>query len=309
MADIKAMFRSLPGVDKLLEVEAIEKLTKTVPRELVTRAIRDVLDEARASIGKGDIAELIDCEDIAKKAVDRVNHILSPNETSSGKDSKLSILMNILTGAKETIAVDSMANAVHLVLGSLKMSKDKDRERDHYILVPSTHLIHVNGLGYLEEMITAAELKIIEVGCTNRVHLKDLRKELAQSKQLVNSYNIAGILLSDKPNTKTLGFTKELNVAEVAELAREYKIPLIMVHWNGTTNDSSTSIKQYIGNGANLVISPTKFNLGGFEGAIVCGTSDAVLETLYSTVKMPPLLHKQLEDNLYEVLKSQSNKL
>lgn len=330
MPDKKAIFRSLPGVDKLLEEELVVDLLQTVPRELVMRAIRDVLEETRKAIGQGEIIELIDCDDIVQKALLKTNQILrSDNQPdsnfspgfhpveASGINTKLSILMNILTGAEETISVNSMANAVQIALESLKTKESEDKTSADCLLVPSTDLIHVKELGYLEEMITASGFKIIETGCTNRIHLKDLKKALEKDDNTIRA-----ILLSDKPNTKTLGFTKNLDVGETAKLAREYKIPLIIVHWRGTTgnskapanlaDNSSTSIRQYISNGAKLVISPTNFDLGGFEGAVVSGTSTLIsklkTEKSSSTIFITPALLNKLEEFLYEELKTIENK-
>jgi seryl-tRNA(Sec) selenium transferase len=323
-ADRNEIFRSLPGVDTLLEADSIGKIIETVPRELVTRAIRDVLDETRVLIANGEVTTVINVDEIALKAVQRTNQILEPGIALSGKVSKLSILMNILSGAEETLPISSMSNAIILALESIKT---RCREDENCVLIPSTHLVYMKPFGYLENMIKASGVKIIETGCTNRIHLKDLKKKLTESAGKIRT-----ILLSDKPNTKTLGFTKELNAREVAELAGEFKIPLIMVHWETKTDhitsacppvdsehttsknshgDSSSdgnspSMKHSITTGADLVISPTNFFQDGLDGAIIYGTSEAIArlkgQELSSKVAMNPIQRKHLEDALYKEL-------
>jgi len=63
-ADSQELYKQLPGVDKLLEDNRIQKLTERFPRMLVVEGIRNYLDSTRQAIAREDVGVSINFDDI-----------------------------------------------------------------------------------------------------------------------------------------------------------------------------------------------------------------------------------------------------
>jgi len=248
MTNKGALFRSLPGVDTILETingskeadSLIKNIgdNKTVVREILVRAIRKALTVIREQINDGTITNIVTNARIVELAKTQI-------------DKSLRELANILYGSEDTVVVKDMHGAIKLVLKAIS---------DHpVLLMPSMDLIYRKNTGYVENMIMDAGATIVEIGCTNRVHLKDLETKLKKCTPTT----INAIFLCNKSNTETLGFTKELDTIKTTKLAKSYLIPLIIIDFDGT------NIKQYLSAGVDVVVS-------GIEKrteALVCGNN------------------------------------
>ena len=74
---MKSEFRRLPSVDKLLSDDRVRELEASHSRELVVEVARQVLEESRQSISRGDPAP--SAEALAAAVADRVRALAEPS--------------------------------------------------------------------------------------------------------------------------------------------------------------------------------------------------------------------------------------
>ncbi|MBN2355739.1 L-seryl-tRNA(Sec) selenium transferase, partial [candidate division KSB1 bacterium] len=116
-----------------------------------------------------------------------------------------------LCRAEHAVVVNNNAAAVLLVLNSLCAGKEA--------IISRGQLIEIGGAFRLPEVMEKSGAIMREVGTTNKTKLQDYRKAINE--------NTGGILVAHSSNYRILGFTEEVELAQVAELAHSRKLPLI----------------------------------------------------------------------------------
>ena len=116
-----------------------------------------------------------------------------------------------LTGAEAATVVNNNAAATMLVLAALAAQKE--------VIVSRGQLIEIGGSFRLPEVMAQSQARLVEVGATNRTHLKDYEKAI--------SPNTAAIMRVHPSNYRVVGFTSEVALADLAELAHRNGLILI----------------------------------------------------------------------------------
>lgn len=115
-----------------------------------------------------------------------------------------------LTGAEAATVVNNNAAATLLVLAALAPGKE--------VVVSRGQLIEIGGSFRLPEVMAQSGAKLVEVGATNRTHLKDYRNALTE--------NTAALLRVHPSNYRVVGFTAAVALRDLAELARSRQVLL-----------------------------------------------------------------------------------
>lgn len=121
-----------------------------------------------------------------------------------------------LTGAEDALVVNNGAAAVLLALHGLAAGKQ--------VVVSRGELVEIGGGFRIPEVMTAAGAALVEVGATNRTHLRDYERALSRDKH----QQIAALLQVHRSNFAMVGFTKTPDLAELAALAHSHDRPLIV---------------------------------------------------------------------------------
>ena len=87
------------------------------------------------------------------------------------RDELVEYLLTELTGAPAATVVNNNAAATMLVLAALAAGRE--------VLVSRGQLIEIGGSFRLPEVMTQSQCRLVEVGATNRTHLKDYRQALS----------------------------------------------------------------------------------------------------------------------------------
>ncbi len=171
-------------------------------------------------------------------------------------------LLCMLTGAEDAMVVNNNAAAVMLVLST--MTSDKE------VIVSRGQLVEIGGSFRIPEVMKWSGAKLVEIGTTNKTHLKDYEDAITE--------NTGALLKVHTSNYKIMGFTSEIEVNELSELGKKYDVPVIEDIGSGSLIDYSKfgltkepTVKESILAGADVVTFSGDKMLGGPQAGIIVG--------------------------------------
>ena len=127
------------------------------------------------------------------------------------RDSHVQELLTLLTGAESATVANNNAAATMLILNSIAKGKE--------VLVSRGQLVEIGGDFQLVEVVYRSGATLVEVGSTNRTHLKNYKDAITE--------NTGAILRVHQSNYRIIGFTEEVPLTDLVQLGKEYNIPVI----------------------------------------------------------------------------------
>jgi L-seryl-tRNA(Ser) seleniumtransferase len=243
--------RGLPQVDKVLAEPQLASVLSRVHRRMATRVVRQYLEETRQRIltGEGvefDIAVLsrrLELEvrptlgrainglgvalhtGLGRAPLSRVAQqgLIEASEHFSSLEIDLETgrrgsryrhvesLLCELTGAEAAHVVNNNCAATLLILSTMAAGRE--------VIVSRGQLIEIGGAFRIPDVMKQSGCKMVEVGTTNRTHLRDYRNAITAET--------GALLRVHTSNYRISGFTKEVSLEELVALGKEFKIPVI----------------------------------------------------------------------------------
>ncbi len=309
--DKHQQLRHLPGVDHLLDKTREDERFTAVPRQVITRAARTVLDHLRRQILDGrnpdfdDIAILSDidrqCRQIlAPNLVSLINAtgvVLHTNlgrallskqaleniQTIAGAYSNLEL--NISTGKRglRYTAVESLiceltgaqaAMAVNNNAGAVLLALNTLAEGTE-VVVSRGELVEIGGSFRVPDVMIKSGCRLREVGTTNRTHLKDYAGAITAD---------TGMLLKvHASNYRIQGFTASVGLEDLVALGNTHGIPVMEDLGSGTLVDFSAyglpvepPVSRSVAAGVDIVTFSGDKLLGGPQAGIIAGRKPAI---------------------------------
>lgn len=319
--------RNLPSVETLLNEDQAKILVKRYGRTQTLNAIRETLDEIRQTHTPG--RRIPDSQHILLTIEKRLSQWFQPTlvgvinatgvilhtnlgraplslsayqamqdiacgyntlefDMSRGKRGSRSVhaeaILTRLTGAEAATIVNNNASAVLLALSSLAKRRK--------VVIARTQLIEIGGGFRIPDVMKQSGAKLVEVGTTNRVHIRDYEEALQEPVGLV--------MRAHHSNFKLLGFTHEPSLEEIITIAHRYGVSVMDDLGSGTLLDTSKyglthepTIQESVEAGADLISFSGDKLLGGPQAGILIGNRD-----LIAKIKKHPLARAVRPDKL-----------
>jgi L-seryl-tRNA(Ser) seleniumtransferase len=174
-----------------------------------------------------------------------------------------------LTGAEAALAVNNNAGAVFLALSALASGRE--------VLISRGQLVEIGGGFRIPDVLRQSGARLVEVGTTNRTHLRDFQEALGSGTAL--------LLRVHSSNFRQIGFTAEVALAEMVGLGREAGVPVVDDLGSGSLLDTTRygllpepMVQQSVAAGAGLVTFSGDKLLGGPQAGLIVGREELVAQ-------------------------------
>ncbi|MBC8504551.1 MAG: L-seryl-tRNA(Sec) selenium transferase [Anaerolineales bacterium] len=320
--------RHLPSVDKLIQSSTGIDWIAEFGRPLAIDAIRVTLDDLRAGFNDGvplpsqsDLLQMITnklqywvvptlqsvvnasgviihtnlgrapMSKAALQAAQQVSSGYSNLEYDLGKGQRGSRTVHAenllikLTGAEAGLVVNNNAAAVLLALSTIA-----NRRR---VVIARSQLVEIGGGFRIPDVMKQSGAKLVEIGTTNRVHLRDYQ-------QAFDEQPIKLVMRAHRSNFALVGFTTEPELREIVSAAHAAEIPVLDDLGSGTLLDTSEfglarepMVSESLDAGADLVCFSGDKLLGGPQAGIIIGRGE-----LIAKLKKHPLARAVRSDKM-----------
>ena len=310
----QALFRKIPSVDVLLAHPQIEIALSGQPRVLVIRAIHEVLETLRVAIQEEApvTEEALETDVIVQDVLVQMDRLSMPSlrnvvnatgvvvHTNLGRSlladrvlakfnslaggysnleysleqgrrgsryTHVEYLLKELTGAEAGMVVNNNAAAVLIALETLAKGKE--------VVVSRGQLVEIGGAFRIPDVMRKSGATMVEVGTTNKTHLKDYEEAIGPDTAL--------LLKVHTSNFQIVGFTEEVPLSDLVKLGQKHGIPVMDDLGSGCLVDFSSygmiqepTVQDALDQGVGVVTFSGDKLLGGPQAGIILGKNELV---------------------------------
>jgi L-seryl-tRNA(Ser) seleniumtransferase len=328
----QALLRMLPGIDIILELSKKEHAFENVPRSVIIKSVRKVIESLRAGIisGKPDAAENGLSESaVLEKTKDMAAKMTALNLKHVINATGVVVHTNL---GRSLLAKEAAQNLFEIATGYSNLEFDLERgergsrysnvedilceisgaeaamavnnnagavllcldtiARHRKVIVSRGELVEIGGSFRIPDVMAKSGAVLKEVGTTNRTHLKDYMAAID---------NDTGLLLKvHTSNYSVIGYTACVTLKELVELGSRYRIPVMEDLGSGTFIDFSKyglakepTVQESVSTGADVVTFSGDKLLGGPQAGLIVGKKD-----ILDSIKKNPMTRALRIDKL-----------
>jgi len=309
----KDLLQKIPAVDRLLNSPFLSEILPNYPRSLVLKAVHQVLEGVRNAIKSGHgFEEPLSLDRISHLVTEKLvllnqpslkplinatgvvvhtnlgrsilaERVLSKFKPLAGGYSNLEYdlqrgergsryshvegILKELTGAEAGTVVNNNAAAVLVALDTLARGRE--------VVVSRGQLVEIGGSFRIPEVMKRGGARMVEVGTTNKTHLRDYEEVIGPDTAL--------LLKVHKSNYHLIGFTEDVDTVELVTLAHKNNIAVMEDLGSGCFVDFSKyglvkepTVQEVLGQGVDLVTFSGDKLLGGPQAGIILGRKPLV---------------------------------
>ena len=176
-------------------------------------------------------------------------------------------MISVICGSDSSLMVNNNAAAVLIALNTVSEGRD--------VIVSRGQEVEIGGSFRIPDVVRKSHCNLVEVGTTNRTHLKDYENAITK--------NTGAILWAHTSNYVVRGFTKDVSLTELAALAKKKRIPLVADLGSGALVDMAKMglpteelVADVVKTGADLVTFSGDKLLGGPQSGLIVGKKKAI---------------------------------
>ncbi|MGA8240108.1 MAG: L-seryl-tRNA(Sec) selenium transferase [Desulfobacterales bacterium] len=306
----KEALRNLPAVDHVLELSKSDPFFEEVPRSVLIRSIRSVLDNRRRQIIEQDhaqIDELLADAAVVTGVKDLARQAQSLNLRATVNATGIVIHTNLGRSLLAETAIEHLC-AVGRRYSNLEFDLDKGRRGSRYanvedlicelsgaesamavnnnagavllaletmaagkkVIVSRGELVEIGGSFRIPDVMAKSGGILCEVGTTNRTHLRDYENAVDEQTAL--------LLKVHKSNYSIVGFSAEVSLEDLVALVRKHRVPVMEDLGSGTFIDFSRygllkepTVQESVSAGVDIITFSGDKLLGGPQAGLVVG--------------------------------------
>lgn len=312
MSDKKQLLKALPKVDEAIH-SIIDQIDKDIPQAIVKKAVQEVIDtERRAILDESKDSFIKDDSQWQKLYLAKIEEKIAPHlkrmingtgvvvHTNLGRSllskramnaltqagfyysnlefnletgkrgSRYSLVEDIiceLTGAEAALVVNNNAAAVLLCLDTIAKGKE--------VIVSRGQLVEIGGSFRIPEVMKKSGATLVEIGATNRTHLRDYENALTEETSL--------LLKVHTSNYRMIGFTSEISAEELVTLGKKHNLPVMEDLGSGSLIDLSAyglpkepTVQELVKAGVDVITFSGDKLLGGPQAGIIVGKKKVI---------------------------------
>jgi L-seryl-tRNA(Ser) seleniumtransferase len=331
------LLKSIPKVDKFIENEKFDNLASS----LLVSITKEVLQNLRENILKDEVKsftedELVQTvlqkyEELTKpslqklinatgvivhtnlgrslidaKTFDKVKDVVTSYnnleyDLAKGKRgerySHISDVICRLLGCEDVLIVNNNASAVFLILNTFAKKKE--------VIVSRGELVEIGGSFRIPEVMKQSGAKLVEVGATNKTHLRDYEDSITEKTAMLMKVH--------KSNYSIEGFSSEVEFKELVRVAKEKNLIDYYDMGSGHLVDlpygldhHEPSVLKYMQENPSLLSFSGDKLLGSVQAGIIVGKKEYIAKLkknqLLRMLRVDKLTLAILEENITSVL-------
>ena len=304
--EAQSLYSRLPAIDRLLRDPAIAPLLASHGQTLIGELLRQMQAQARDAIKRqGRLPTWCDNwsqalqarlaqqqqprlktvfnlsgtvlhtnlgrAQLAQPAIEAIGRVMGAAVTleydldgagRGHRDRAVADLLCQLTGAEDACIVNNNAAAVLLMLAAVAPGKQ--------VVVSRGELVEIGGAFRIPDVMRQAGCQLVEVGTTNRTHLKDYQQAITEQTGLLMKVHTSNYCVQ--------GFTAAVDEAQLAQLGRQHGLVTATDLGSGSLIDmtqyglpAEPMPQRLLADGVDLVTFSGDKLLGGPQAGIIVG--------------------------------------
>lgn len=309
----QSLLRRLPGVDHLIELVQQDSTFSSIPKSVITRSIREILEELRhriisdpQSLDERSLSQADLLAQVSQKAailqafnmqrtINATGVVIHTNlgrsclaqaaidhvTTIAGRYSNLEFDLARGRRGSRYSAVEDLLCELSGAEAALAVNNNAAAvllcldtlANGKSVVISRGELVEIGGSFRIPDVMAKSGALLKEVGTTNRTHLRDYQQAVTDE---------TGLLLKvHTSNYSIVGFTAAVPLADLAALGRQFNLPVMEDLGSGNFIDltryglpAEPTVQDSVAAGADVVTFSGDKLLGGPQAGLIVGRRD-----------------------------------